>query len=107
MADQRLRDAHVEVCGACAQRVQHGSHGTRVRVAARSHRGRLLRNEDAAEAAGDDRCTRGAHVDDPALRSRLDPHDREGDPGVGPGAHPVERREDDPVADPAAHRGAP
>ena len=100
-------DADGQVRRACAQRVQHRAHRPRVRGAARPHRRRLLRHDDAAEAARDDRRARGAHAHDSAVRPELDPEHREGDHGVRSRPHAVERRQDDPPADPAADRGAP
>src|SRR6185437_3249963 len=57
-------------------------------------------------AALHDQRPRAAHADGAAVRPELDQGDRKGGAGVRPRPHPVERRQDDPAADPTAHRGA-
>ena len=86
--------------------VQHRPHRPRLGGAARPRSDRLLRAADAAQAARDDQRPRAALLTIQPFDPSSVASDREGDPGVRPRPHAVERRQDHPPADPAADRGA-
>ena len=91
-------EAHGQVHRDDAPRVQLDPHRTRVAGAARPRHDRLLRHADAAQEPRVDLRPRAAAARRAAVRPGRDQEHRAGDPGVGPRADAVERRQDRPAA---------
>ena len=96
--DPGRRPPHGQVRRDDAARVQQHPHRPRLGRPARPRPGRLLRDADAAEPARDDQRAGAADADHPAVRPELAEVDREGDHGVRPRPHAVERRQAHPPA---------